>query len=541
MIYGALGLVGAAGVGSLKTIFNQEADPQQTAKINPIPTNAVTRTVAPTQTISPTPTSTPIPWRNPIEAENKQSGSPNWVITKSGDDTLLQIKGYASATSVNKGEPINLHVSVNPAQDYAMEIYRIGWYNGVGGRLMQTVGPIAGSTQNIPAPDSLGTVACNWPVAYSLKVPASWTSGVYLVKLTNTQGWQNYIHFVVRDDARASDLLFQCSVTTYQAYNNFGGKSLYPDNSLDGKAARKVSFDRPYANIGALQFYDWEMPLLRFIEKNSYDISYCTNLDLHSNASLIDSHKAFLSTGHDEYWSMAMYDNALAARSNGKHLAFFGGNAVYWQIRMESSAEGIPNRIVTCYKSYYLEDPQYPGPKTTYLWRELIPGKPSSEASRPENQLIGIMYDSFINSTVGQAYVVTNSDHWVYAGTGFSNGTSVPGIVGYEWDKRYSNGLEPGGLVQLSNSLVVNENKVNTYAHSSIYQASSGAWVFATGTIYWSYALDFCGFQTNDLRNVGIQQTTSNVLNRFVNNGAKPSALFGNVSTGLKSTATPSP
>jgi hypothetical protein len=420
-----------------------------------------------------------------------------------------------------------------------MEIYRIGWYNGVGGRLMQSVGSLAGATQTVPEPDAVGTVACKWPVAYTLNVPDTWTSGVYLVKLINTEGWQNYIHFVVRDDARASDLMFQCSVTTYQAYNNFGSKSLYPDNSVNGDAARKVSFDRPYSTIGALHFYDWEMPALRFLEKNGYDVSYCTNLDLHSNPNLLDKRKAFLSTGHDEYWSMPMYDNALSARNKGKHLAFFGGNAVYWQIRLESSAEGVPDRIITCYKGYYKEDPEFPGPTTTYLWRELIPGNPTSAISRPENQLIGIMYDSFVNVPVGQSFVVANSDYWVYAGTGFSDGTSVPGIVGYEWDKRSSNGLEPAGLVQLSNSAVVNEDKESSYSHSAIYQASSGAWVFASGTIYWCYALDFCGFQTTDLRNAGIQQATRNVLNRFTGTEASSSAPSANISKDFKVTATP--
>ena len=316
---------------------------------------------------------------NPIVAENNMPGTPNWQLTNSGDDTKRQIKGYASATSVNKGNSIDFHVSVNPPQTYTMEIYRIGWYNGTGGRLMTTVGPLNGVTYTVPAPDAtFGTVDCNWPVTSSLSIPTSWTTGVYLVKLINSQGWQNHIHFVVRDDSGSADLMFQCSVTTYHAYDAFGGKSLYPDNSTNSKPAIKVSLDRPYSDTGMGQFYYYEMPTVRFVEKYGYNTAYCTDIDLHSNPTLMNNHLGFLSVGHDEYWSMEMYNNGLAFRDAGKHLAFMGANAIYWQIRFESSASGKPNRLITCYKASYQQDPVYIADHnsryTTYLWRELPPG-----------------------------------------------------------------------------------------------------------------------------------------------------------------------
>ena len=458
---------------------------------------------------------------NPITVENAQPGSSNWFLTKPGDDTNLQVKGYASATSLNRGDSIDFHVSVSPAQSYTMEIYRIGWYNGTGGRLMTTVGPLAGATYAVPAPDALGTVDCKWPVTSTFQVPATWTTGVYLVKLVNSQGWQNHIHFVVRDDASTADVMFQCSVTTYQAYNTFGGKSLYPEDSVGGVAARKVSFDRPYQEFGSGHFYDWEMPTVRFVEKYGYNVAYCTNIDLHTTANLVDNHKAFLSVGHDEYWSEAMYNHALAFRTNRKHLAFLGANEIYWQMRMESAANGTPNRLITCYKNYYAEDPVYiadhNSPNTTYLWRELPPGNASPAISRPENQLVGVMYDGYKDNARGQAYIVQNSSHWVYAGTGFVNGTSVKGIVGYEWDKRFNNGLEPAGLVTLAASPVNVQGGGKSTSNATIYQASSGAWVFSVGSIYWSYALDYIdGYQVADVRNAGIQRVTRNVLDRFV-------------------------
>jgi alpha-D-ribose 1-methylphosphonate 5-triphosphate synthase subunit PhnH len=452
---------------------------------------------------------------NPITVENSNPGSTNWNITNLATDTGLQIAGYASATSVNKGGSINFFVTVNTAQNYSIEIYRMGWYNGTGGRLMQTISNLSGVKQTVPAPNSFGTVACTWPVAYTLNVPTTWTTGAYLAKLTNAAGFQNYIYFVVRDDAATSDLMFQCSVNTYQAYNNLGGKSLYPDDSTGGVAAVKVSFDRPLTNYAMSFFLSWELPTLRLIEKNGYDVSYCTNIDLDTNPALMSNRKGFISLGHDEYWSKAMYDNAVAFRDSGKHLAFLGANTIYWQIRFENS-----NRLITCYKDSFTQDPQYPGPLTTYLWREL-----PSTYSRPENGLIGVMYDGYNNNDPGAPFVVTNSSHWVYANSGLTNSSKITGIVGYEWDKRFSNGAEPAGLVQLSNSPVTPVGATTSSSQATIYQASSGAWVFATGTIFWAYAMDYIpGYHPSNLTNAGLQRVMLNVLDKFVGSTPPPPA-----------------
>ena len=133
----------------------------------------------------------------------------------------------------------------------------MGWYNGLGGRLIQTVSAIKGTQQTIPLPDpNSGVVDCNWTSPYTLKTDSEWTTGVYVAKLEETDsGKQSYILFVVRNDAKAHDLLFQLPVTTYQAYNFWGGKSLYDWGSgsntkwgaISGIRAYKVSFNRPYA------------------------------------------------------------------------------------------------------------------------------------------------------------------------------------------------------------------------------------------------------------------------------------------------------
>src|SRR5438552_12833800 len=208
---------------------------------------------------------------SPVVLENQQPGSGNWQMWLRGippaDDSVKQIKGYASATSVNKGGSITFYVTVTPAQQYTMDVYRMGWYQGLGGRLMQSIGPLQGVTQSAcPVEPVTGLIECAWTARYTLTVPPSWTSGVVMVQLTNAQGYQNYITFVVRDDARVADIMFQQSVATYQAYNNYPddgatGKSLYDFNSYGAftvsgtKQAVKVSWNRPYTERGAGHFF----------------------------------------------------------------------------------------------------------------------------------------------------------------------------------------------------------------------------------------------------------------------------------------------
>jgi len=241
---------------------------------------------------------------NPIVIENQQPGTSQWRIPwgSAATDGGGQIKGYASATSVNKGENITFYVSVNPAQTYTVDVYRMGWYQGLGGRLMQHIGPLSGVQQPAcPTDATTGMIECHWTPAYTLATQTSWTSGVYLALLTNAQMYQNYIVFVVRDDSRVAPLLYQQPVTTYQAYNNYPydnktGKSLYAFNSYGattvtgGKNAAKVSFDRPYLGDGtgadfSQSFRSWEMSFVRWMEKSGYDVTYSTDVDTHTNGS----------------------------------------------------------------------------------------------------------------------------------------------------------------------------------------------------------------------------------------------------------------
>lgn len=482
---------------------------------------------------------------NPIAQENLNPGTSNWRIDynnggRISDDANNQIKGYASATSVNHGSTINLYVTVNPAQSYTIDVYRMGWYGGAGGRLMQSIPVPNGVTQPAcPIDATTGMVECNWSVSQVLAVPANWTTGIYLAKLTNAQNYQSYIVFTVRDDNRVADFIYQQPVNTYQAYNNYPnngtGKSLYDFNSSSTltaygtQRAVKVSFNRPYGGAGGPdgggQFAGdeyWERYFISWAERVGYDISYTTDVDTHVNGARLLSFKGYLSVGHNEYWSKEMFDAVEAARNGGVNLAFFGANTIYWKVRYEPSSANVPNRVLVTFKSQALDPVTDPALKTD-LWRNL---------GRAEQQLVGVQYTIDGDFSATQNYIIKNSNHWVWANTGFTDGSVVPGLLGYEVDRLYSQFPAPvgQGYTTLAESTYVATTlnpPISEISQSSIYQANSGAWVFAAGTMSWAWGLDRPTYVST-----GIQQATQNILGRFLQGNVPPT------STPLPPTAT---
>ena len=207
-----------------------------------------------------------------------------------------------------------------------------------------------------------------------------------------------------------------------------------------------------------------------------------------------------------------MYDAAIAARDAGVHLAFFGANSIYWQVRFEPSSSAAPDRVLVCYQDASIDPIADPNLKTV-KWRD-------GPLNRPEQTLMGVQYTDGPDG--GSApYVVTNSSHWVYAGTGFNDSDSVPVIVGGEADRFFSTAPAPvavgGTFTLLSHSPFSGSNNNPDHSNSSIYQAPSGAWVFGSGTMGWGWALDdYYRGGTLDTDDVRIQRATENILDAFV-------------------------
>jgi hypothetical protein len=445
---------------------------------------------------------------NPIVAENAKPGSLDWVIGNVA--TNREIEGYASHNSVQAGNAITLHVNcADPG--YTVEVFRLGWYGGMGGRRVAGPTTFAGVKQIIPVPDPItGMVECRW-TGITLATGRTWISGIYLAKLTTSASKkQSWIRFVVRNDTKTGGFLFQSSVTNDQAYNNWGGKSLYGFNSLSNVPALKVSFNRPYSDDGGYgggaQLFSWEANTLRFLEREGYDVTYCTNIDTHANPLLLFKRRAFLSVGHDEYWSYEMRVNIEAARNQGVHLGFLSANTCYWQIRLEPSpVRGTANRTMVCYKDRYSEDPLYnvANYKVTSLWRGVPVGW-------PEEELLGVQFEYFpVNSDL----VVDNPTHWIFAGTGLQKGDKLVGLLGYEADRIFGGG--PKDIVRLCRSPV--NNGTGGFSDMTIYQAARGNYVFAAGSMQFTWGLDDGGNLTRTtLINSKAQQMMRNLFARFV-------------------------
>jgi cellulose synthase/poly-beta-1,6-N-acetylglucosamine synthase-like glycosyltransferase len=464
------------------------------------------------------------PWHNSIQQENQRPGTTAWILTNPA--VHAEIEGYASAPSVNQGQTIRLYVNTT-APSYRLNIYRMGWYGGLGAREVLAASHYQGRQQPEPSRETdSGLIECRWEDPIELTIPGStsqeesWPSGYYLAKLTaESTGKESYLLFVVREDARPSTYLVQSSVATFQAYNNWGGKSLYTFNSTGGQAFA-VSLNRPYAVSSDLKAADstgagpflrgWEYNMVRWLERSGYDVTYTTDLDVHEDAEALRSHRAFLAVGHDEYWTWAMRQHLETARDRGTHLAFFAANSGYWQIRLEPSrVNGQRNRTIVAYKERALtQDPLFldRDPNNDHIvttrWR-------SAPVNRPEAALVGGMYLEGTPEVDGDL-VIENPFNWIVQNTGLERGTHLPGLLGYEVD----------GLADSSpqNIIVIARSPVGrTFASSTLYQASSGALVFNAGSMQWIWGLDDFRADPFDRprMNPALQQMTRQLLDRL--------------------------
>jgi hypothetical protein len=320
--------------------------------------------------------------------------------------------------------------------------------------------------------------------------------------------------------------------TTYSAYNEWGGYSLYQawtnvpvGGTANLQRAVKVSFDRPYAvDNGSSQVLVFEADAIHWLERQGYDLSYISDVDLHQKPSQLLDHRAYLSLGHDEYWTKEMRDGVERARDKGVGLAFLGADASYWQIRFEPDSAGTPDRTIVCYKVQTIDndlalDPLY-GQDNTLLtahWRDPI-------VARPENALIGVMFSDLTHQQQGFPWRVSSqAKSALLDGTGLQAGQQYGcGLVGYEWDRAFANGTSPAGLQVLGASLTINDSKKADTSDTTYYIAPSGAMVFATGSIYWTLALDGYRFQIDKLcigQNPvvpGMQKLMANVMAALV-------------------------
>ncbi len=512
---------------------------------------------------------------NSIVRENRLPGDPptEWDINGWGDPT---IQGFGHDISINRGETIFFKIKTD-STDYRIDIYRMGYYGGMGARRVDTIKPSVKLPQHQPEgmrDETTRLYDCgNWAVSASWQAPPDATSGIYFARLvrqdSDPASWRadnspespaerppasphaygalgygrlanalrepraSHIYFVVRHDNSNSDILFQTSDTTWQAYNPYGGYCTYgrinPGNPRGigiPPRAYKVSYNRPlktrdYRAVNMV--FNAEYPCVRWLEANGYDITYFTGVDSDRRGEEIRKHRLFLSVGHDEYWSLEQRRHVEAARDADVHLAFFSGNEVFWKTRWEPSINGerVSHRTLVTYKETHDNAKIDPVADVwTGTWRDSRPFNP--EGPQPENALTGTIFT--VNAWRNDPLIVPAK----YATLRFWRNTEVAklksgeravlpkGILGHEWDEDLDNGFRPPGLFHLSETTIDNvpyiqdtgsvydsgtaTHHLTLYRHQSPKSAQQvsnkeggsprGALVFGAGTVQWSWGLD---------------------------------------------------
>jgi hypothetical protein len=501
------------------------------------------------------------PVQNPVVCENSKPGNPpsEWDVNGSGD---ANIQGFATRISVEQGQTVHFKVDTE-STDYRLDVYRTGYYRGDGARKVATVQPSASLPQNQPAcldDADTGLIDCgNWSESASWNVPANAVSGIYFAKLVREDGTagESHVFFIVRDDNGNSDLLFQTSDTTWQAYNSYGGNSLYTGvPGTNPGRAYKVSYNRPLTTRGPTPEdspFNAEYPMVRWLERNGYDVSYFTGVDAARRGGEILDHKAYLSVGHDEYWSGGQRANVEAARSAGVNLAFFSGNESFWKTRWENSIDGsgTGHRTLVSYKETHANAKIDPTSTWTGTWRDPRPFNP--QGAKPENALSGTIFT--VNSGTSAIEVPAADGRMrLWRNTSIASlapnqtATLADNTLGYEWDEDLDNGSRPAGLVRLSSTTRDVPQRLQDYGsnygpgtathHLTLYRASSGALVFGAGTIQWSWGLDGNHDRGGSTPDPRMQQATVNLL---ADMGAQPDSLQGGLVSATASTDTTAP
>jgi hypothetical protein len=476
------------------------------------------------------------PRRTPdlIKSENEREGTLDWQLTYTRIDPKTRckfggfggrstmIEGYVSRQSVVAGEKLDFCVSADPATPFFIDVYRLGYYQGKGGRHMRRLGPFEGKAQPTPPVGDERLRECTWEPCTSLEIPKDWVSGVYVGRLSAVKHrYESYVIFIVRDD-RPADFVFQCSDNTWQAYNAWPDNyCLYTnDGRKDGKilvSGVKVSCDRPYGRYvqiydnplsqGSGEFLAWEFPLAYWMEKEGYDVTYCSNVDVHRDVKCLTRAKAFLSVGHDEYWSREQYDHVKEAIQAGVNVAWLSGNSVCFVAPYSASSAKVPNRVLT-------RAGRYGGirEKEGKFMADLPVEAPN------ESTIIGAQTVTPFNGSGD--WIITKPGHWIFDGMKVKKGDRIKGIVGWEF---HGEPADIPGLEVVAEGPTYTGGDVESHYTATVYPGPKGNQVFNASTIFWAQGLAAPPGHMPPISHHGrpqgpdarVQKITKNVFERF--------------------------
>ena len=449
----------------------------------------------------------PPPRPNVIARENRLPGDARWDPGPAPGPPAAE--GFLSAASAAPGDALDLHLT-SPV-DVDVDWYRLGWYDGLGGRLVRSDRRVPAAPAGPPAIDrTTGRIEATGGRILSIRVDPSWPSGAYVAVLRPIDGSPpGAAPFTVlpAPSAPRASVLFVQAATTSQAYNLWGGADLYggPEGIVltgeHGQRVRRaveVSFDRPFLLRRGLGLMPrWELNFIRWQEREERDADYCADVDLELRPDLVRGRRLILFVGHHEYWSRPMRATLEAAIASGTSVAFLSADELAWQVRFEASPVGVARRVVLL--EVAVSGPDHGDPAGAH---DLSLAR--APVDDPEATLIGQMYGHVVARVAD--WVVASSGHWLYAGTGLRDGDRItnlrrPGVrhvlpvAGPARHRRSSPGAR-----SCRSSTPKRPRRCPASSRSTIgctprrsTRAESGATVFAAGTFQWSWALDPIG------------------------------------------------
>lgn len=390
------------------------------------------------------------------------------------------VEAYASEVSVGPGETVHLHVSTFPPAPYRIDMSRESAPTAAAREPMCVAGcddVRARETQALPLPDALtGELHADWPVTDEVVLPSSAPSGYYVFRVAvldgPSAGTTTATTVIVRQPrGRPSAILVQVPVNTWQAYNGWGGRSLYPFTSAGGLSGTHVAFDRPYDRPDTP--FVWELQGARFLEQQPYSVSYQTDVDTDRDPTTLLRHQLVVTVGHGEYWTRLMRDAFDTARDTGTNLLFLGANTGYWQARYEDD-----RRTLVEYRSS--ADPIADPREKTILFRD---------HGWAECELLGVQYQGREGIDDYSVDSASLADRWM-AATGFTADSTVQGVVGPERDAIPA--ILPAGCTKpgITRFFRYGGGDGSRAADAVRYVAPSGARVFSSGSLQFSWGLD---------------------------------------------------
>jgi N,N-dimethylformamidase beta subunit-like protein len=443
-----------------------------------------------------------------VAAENQHAGTTRWRLrgptADIGGVANGDVIGYVAREAVQVGQTERIYVSAPGAPSVRIRIFRMGWYGGKGGHEVLVSAPL----RVVPQPPcahsfDTGLTQCAWHPTLTFVVPSALPTGVYVAKLSARTGQSDCLFVVLA--ARPQPLLAQLPTSTYEAYNAWGGDSLYPGGADRVKVTGttqgvEVSYQRPYASLsGAGQFFARDVAMVRFLERYRYPVSYTTSESVDEDPGQLAGHRAVIDFGHSEYWSERQAAAFANARNHGTSLLFFGSDTLAWRVRYAPASRGAgdrgtPDQTIIAYKQFAARDPDRAEPTGAF---------PDGGAALTGSAYLGCITPRFRQpGPPTYAYYSWFPElglrpAWLYPHTRMRSTTAIPGIVGYELDTTTAasprdiqvigRGYAPCMGVEVGEP---RPGRGENLAETTIYTARSGAVVFNTGTLGWELGLE---------------------------------------------------